>query len=185
MTRNSRNNPPQPYSILKATYPDIDILEQLYNDLNDYLSSTVNYPGWIKGIYPTKETAEEGINNETLFILKEKDNIAGSIILNQVPEKAYDQVKWKIETGYSHIMVVRTLTVHPHFMKRKIASHLMNFAKTYAIEKGMKSIRLDVSIHNTPAISLYEKFGFEYIGTVDLGLNYPHLKWFNLYELVL
>ncbi|WP_280634056.1 hypothetical protein [Tissierella pigra] len=29
---------------------DIDKLEQLYNDLNDYLAKAVNYPGWLKGI---------------------------------------------------------------------------------------------------------------------------------------
>ena len=30
---------------------DIDEIEQLYNDLNDYLAAGVNYPGWRKGIF--------------------------------------------------------------------------------------------------------------------------------------
>lgn len=33
---------------------DIDSLEKLYNDLNDHLAHTVNYPGWKKGVYPIK-----------------------------------------------------------------------------------------------------------------------------------
>jgi RimJ/RimL family protein N-acetyltransferase len=61
----------------------------------------------------------------------------------------------------------------------------MDFAETYAIEQKMKTIRLDVSIRNAPAISLYEKCGYHYVGTVDLGLNIPGLVWFKLYELIL
>ena len=33
-----------------GTSADIDELERLYDELNDYLATTVNYPGWIKGI---------------------------------------------------------------------------------------------------------------------------------------
>ena len=37
--------------IEKGMVSDIDELEQLYNSLIDHLTNTVNYPGWIKGIY--------------------------------------------------------------------------------------------------------------------------------------
>ncbi|WP_263488225.1 hypothetical protein [Clostridium sp. FP2] len=39
----------------------------------------------------------------------------------------------------------------------------------------MKIIRLDLSIHNSPAILLYEKCGYKHVGTVDLSLNIPEL----------
>ena len=70
-------------------------------------------------------------------------------------------------------------------MQRQVACELMQFAHEYAVEQKIKSIRLDVSVHNIPAIALYEKLGYKYIGTVDLGLNYDHLKWFKLYEKLL
>lgn len=44
------------YLIEKGKVSDIDELERLYNDLNDYLSANTNYSGWIKGIYPIRET---------------------------------------------------------------------------------------------------------------------------------
>lgn len=66
-----------------------------------------------------------------------------------------------------------------------MALYLMHFAKQQAVMSLMKSIRLDVSVDNMPAIALYEKLGYSYIGTVDLGLPYEHLKWFKLYEMVL
>ncbi len=51
--------------------------------------------------------------------------------------------------------------------------------------KQAKSIRLDVYEGNIPAIRLYEKCGFEYVNTVDLGLGNYGLKWFKLYEKLL
>lgn len=70
-------------------------------------------------------------------------------------------------------------------MKQGLGKKLMDFAKAYSIEQKIKTIRLDVSIRNTPASSLYEMYGYQYVGTVDLGLNIPGLVWFKLYELVL
>ncbi|PXV62325.1 acetyltransferase (GNAT) family protein [Dysgonomonas alginatilytica] len=171
--------------IEKAIPKDIDELEALYNDLNDYLEANVNYPGWIKHIYPVRETAIEGIKEDNLFVLRTDGIIAGSVILNNEPEKAYDEVEWGIEAGYDEIIVVHTLVINPKCMQKGVALELMNYAQKYAVKQNMKSIRLDVSVNNVPAIALYEKLGYKYIGTVDLGLNYDHLKWFRLYEKLL
>lgn len=171
--------------IEKGTINDIDELEDLYNDLNDYLESNINYPGWIKHIYPIRQTALEGIENESLFVLKTAGRIAGSIILNHKPETAYEEADWNVSADYKDVFVVHTLVVHPHFMQRGVAFKLMTFAKEYAIRLKMRSIRLDVSVNNAAAISLYEKLGYTYIATVDLQLGYEHLKWFRLYELLL
>lgn len=59
---------------------DIDELEQLYNDLNDYLAKGVNYPGWIKGIYPIRQNAIDGVINGNLYVAKHNGKIIGSII---------------------------------------------------------------------------------------------------------
>ena len=56
---------------------DIDELEQLYNDINDYLASTVNYPGWLKGVYPTREDAVKGVLNQTLYVAISKARLWG------------------------------------------------------------------------------------------------------------
>ncbi|WP_315120792.1 GNAT family N-acetyltransferase [uncultured Clostridium sp.] len=173
------------YIIEKGTINDIDELENLYDNLNDYLESGTNYPRWAKGVYPTRETAVSGIQNNNLFVLKMNNEIAGSIILSHEPEPAYSQVIWGIEAEYKDIIVIYTLVVNPKYMKNGVGKKLMDFAERYSMEQGMKTIRLDVFIHNTPAISLYEKCGYKYVGTVDLGLNIPDLVWFKLYELVL
>ena len=170
------------FVIESGTTADIDELEKLYDDLNDYLSATTNYPGWIKGIYPIREDAVAGIENNTLLVVRHDGKIAGSIILDHHPDEAYNNVKWKIEADYSRIFVIRTFVVHPSFLKMGIGRTLMDYSFELAQQSGIKSIRLDVYENNLPAISLYEKCGFEYIDTVDLGFGNYGLDWFKLYE---
>lgn len=161
---------------------DIDELENLYNDLNDYLAEGVNYPGWIKGIYPIRQNAIDGIKNRNLYVAKNNGKIIGSIILSHEPEQAYYNVKWGFEYDYSDVFVIHTFVIHPKFMKCGVGKILMDFADKYSIKSKVKSIRLDVYEGNIPAIKLYEKCGFKYIDTVDLGLKNYGLDWFKLYE---
>ena len=151
------------FTIEPGTSADIDELEKLYDELNDYLAATTNYPGWIKGVYPVREDAVAGVNDETLYVARYDGRIVGSVILNHQPEKAYENVKWKIELGHA----------------------LMDYSLELAQSSGIKSVRLDVYEKNLPAISLYEKCGFEYIDTVDLGLGHYGLEWFKLYEKII
>jgi len=164
---------------------DIDELENLYNTINDYLAAGVNYPGWIKDIYPIRQNAIDGIKSNNLYVAKQNGEIIGSIILNHEPETAYYNVKWKIESDYSNIIVIHTFVIHPAFMKLGIGKALMDFANEYSIQSNIKAIRLDVYEKNVPAINLYEKCGFQYINTVDLGLGNHGLNWFKLYEKIL
>jgi len=163
----------------------LDELENLYNAVNDFYKSNINYPGWKKGVYPVRETAIKGIKNNSLFVLKLNNKILGTVILNHEPEIAYNDVTWGIEAKYKDIIVIHTLAVHPKNINKGVGINLMDFAKIYGKEQKIKTIRLDVSIHNKPAIALYEKCGYNYVGTVDLRLNIPDLVWFKLYELIL
>ena len=173
------------FIIEPGTSADIDELEKLYNELNDYLAATINYPGWIKGIYPIREDAVAGVNDNMLYVARTDGRIAGSVILNHQPEKAYENVRWKMELDYSCIFVIHTFVVHPSFLKKGVGHALMDYSLELAQRSGINSVRLDVYEKNLPAISLYEKCGFEYVDTVDLGLGKYGLNWFKLYEKVI
>lgn len=164
---------------------DIDELERLYDDLNDYLAETVNYPGWIKGIYPIRQNAADGVEQGKLYVARRNGRIAGSIVLNHKPEAAYAGGNWALALDASDMIVVHTFVVHPQFLKCGVGRALMDFAEGHSRQLGVKAIRLDVYEGNGPAIRLYEKCGFQYAGTVDLGLGMYGLDWFRLYEKVL
>ncbi|WP_160689554.1 GNAT family N-acetyltransferase [Clostridium sp. C2-6-12] len=165
-----------------GTVNDIDELEQLYNDLNDHLAKGINYPGWIKGIYPIRQNAVDGIANCNLYVAKIDGQIVGSIILNHHPEPAYNNVNWEFDYDYSEVYVIHTFAVHPAFLKSGVGKALIDFSIEHGIKSNIKSIRLDVYENNLPAIKLYEKCGFNYVDTVDLGLSCHGLDWFKLYE---
>ncbi|MGL4849615.1 MAG: hypothetical protein ACRC28_11960 [Clostridium sp.] len=57
-------------NIILGTEEDIDEIELLYNELNDSLEEGINYPGWKKGVYPTREDAIKGIDEGNLYIAK-------------------------------------------------------------------------------------------------------------------
>ena len=66
--------------IEKAGAADMDEVGKLYDGLNEYLEEHVNYPGWRKGIYPVRETAEKGIGEGCLYVARYGKEIVGSII---------------------------------------------------------------------------------------------------------
>ena len=44
-----------------------------------FLAATTNYPGWIKGVYPVREDAVAGVNDETLYVARYDGRIVGSV----------------------------------------------------------------------------------------------------------
>lgn len=169
--------------IVLAAEVDIAAIAELYDTLNDYLAANINYPGWLKGVYPVREDAEAGLKEGNLFVVKRNGEIIGSVILNHHPESGYHEVQWLTECDYSQVIVIHTLVVHPDYLSQGIGQSLMDFALQYAKTTGMKSIRLDVYEKNGPAIRLYEKNGYTYIDRVDLGYVQYGLDRFRLYEL--
>lgn len=168
--------------IRKGTSKDIEELSALYDALNDHLEQHINYPGWRKGIYPAREDAVCGIEENNLFVAVEEGKIVGTIILKNQPEKGYELVDWKNCFDYSEIFVMHTFAVHPQFLGKGIGKKIMEFVLSYAEQMHMKAVRLDVYEKNIPAIRLYESFGFQYMDTVDLGYGMYGLEWFRLYQ---
>ena len=169
-------------SIRKGIKSDADDLEILYDTINDHMEKGINYCGWKKGVYPTRNDAIRGIEEGNLYVAIKEDVIVGSMILRHKPEEAYLSVRWKKDLSYDKVLVVYTFTVHPRYFNQGIGFKLLKYAEELGIEEGTESLRLDVYTENVPAIHLYEKCGFEYIDTVSLGLEESGLDWFKLYE---
>lgn len=165
----------------KGTSRDVDAVERLYNDLNDYLDSHINYPGWAKGTYPVRQQAEDGVAGQSLFITRIGEKVAGSVILNHMQDYKGD-VRWGVAADNSEILNIHTLAVHPDCFRSGVGRQLLDFAFCTAKGLQLKAVRLDVYENNIPAIKLYEKLGYNYIERVDLGLGSYGLDWFRLYE---
>ena len=171
--------------IRKGTENDIAEVTALYDALNDYLESHTNYPGWRKGIYPTREDAAQGIAERSLFVAVIEGRIAGTFILRHRPEEAYALADWGRQPDYSEILVLYTFAVHPQFLHQGIGKKMLEFILSYAAEEKNQEVRLDVYENNMPAIRLYKQMGFRYVDTVDLGYGMYGLNRFRLYQRIL
>lgn len=171
--------------VRKGTGEDVEAVSALYDELNDYLESHVNYPLWRKGIYPAREDALQGIEEGALFVAEERGRIAGTFILRHRPEEGYALADWQIQLDDSQVLVLYTFAVHPAYRHQGVGQKLLEWILDYAARTGNKAVRLDVYEKNTPAIRLYECLGFRYVDTVDLGYGSFGLDRFRLYQRLL
>lgn len=171
--------------IRKAVESDIDQVETLYDKLCDYLVDHGNYPGWKKGIYPSRKDAERGWCENVLFVVEKEDKIVATFVLRHEPEDGYKNVKWLTPDDYSKIYVLYTLAVDPNHLMSGIGTEILKFIESLAKSEGCISLRLDVVKGNLPAELLYQKNGFQFIDTVSLGYEEYGLPWYNLYEKIL
>lgn len=172
-------------TVRQATNDDIDEVEMLYNALNDYLAIHENYPRWRRDIYPLREHAQEGLDSGCLYVAEVQGRIAGTAIFLQEQGEVYESVDWQI--GYDvPVFVIHVLAVHPDFLRCGVGAALLSHAENIGKSMGVKAIRLDTYEENTPAARLYVKCGYQYRGTIDLGLEEIYgLKWYKVFEKVL
>lgn len=171
--------------IEKGTKQDIDELEQLYYEITDYLDSHINYPGWKKGIYPDRSTAEEGIEENNLFVARSEGRIVGTVILSHEPPEVFLKVNWNADLDYRDVLMIYTLAVHPQYLRSGIGKQMLDFIIEYSKQNHIKAIRLDVFEKNIPAVKLYQSFGFQYIDSVDPGYEGFGSDQFKLYQKLL
>ena len=169
-------------TIRRAVQTDLDEIGRLYDELNCYLERTVNYPGWKYGVYPTRADAAAAVEEGTLYLAKDGQTAAGTMILRHRPEQGYPVDGWQVFAGYDRIYVLYTLAVAPDYLGCGVATRLLAYAEELARAEGCVAIRLDVAEKNTPAQALYRKAGYHFICKADLGYGAIGIPWFELYE---
>lgn len=171
--------------VRQAAEADLDAVERLYDELNGYLETHVNYPGWKKGVYPVRADAQEGLDAGELYVAERGGEVVGTMICLHRQGEVYRSVQWAVEYDVP-VMVMHVVAVHPRAFGSGVGEALMAHAQQLAREQGLRAIRLDTYEKNLPAARLYERCGFQRRGRVDLGLEETTgLKWFFAYEKVL
>ena len=160
-------------------------VKAFYWQLIEQMDSALYKPGWKKGIYPTRDEAILGIEKKELYVMRQNDQVVGSIVINHVQEENYQLAAWKIDAQDHEVYVIHTLAVHPQFKGLKIAQKLLEYADELAKNNGVKTIRLDVRKGNVPAIKLYERCGYTYVGAINLDFRGSDLGLFELYEKII
>jgi predicted amidohydrolase len=114
--------------------------------------------------YPTAEIIEGDLKKESLYTLKEGDEIIGAICLSEEQDPQYQYVNWKY--NHSKVLVIHRLVIHPKHQRKSHALKLMDFAEHYAIDHNYSSIRLDAYSANARVVNFYKKRDYRIRGAI-------------------
>lgn len=151
--------------IRKATENDIDAVAAGYEELFDYEDRHGSTTNWVRGVYPTRKTAQKGVAAGTLYVSEENGEIAAHMILNDDRPPHYDTVAWKHPAEKEKIRVIHTLCVPPSHAGSGQATKMVKFAVEKAKSEGCTALQIDTEIGNLPAQALYKKLGFDLVDT--------------------
>lgn len=131
--------------------------------------------------YPSQEVFEKDIDRGELYVVEDKKQLIGTIVISTFMDAEYKPIVWL--TDNTNNVYIHRIAVHPDFQGKGFAQKLMDFAENYAKENGFISIRLDTFSQNKSNQKFYETRGYEKLGDIYLPKQseYP----FHCYELVL
>lgn len=158
--------------IRKATEKDIPEIAGLYDEIISLEEAGETTTGWLRGVYPTYETAEAGVGRGDMFLQEDgHGNITGAAVINQIQVDCYADGKWEYPAKDSEVMVIHTLVISGSCLEKGYGSQFLSFYEDYAKERGCWSLRLDTNAVNEAARSFYKKHGYKEIGIVPTVFN--------------
>jgi ribosomal protein S18 acetylase RimI-like enzyme len=157
--------------IRKAKLQDIDAVALIFEHIIDEEGQGKCTTGWQRGVYPTRNTAIEALENDDLFVMEEDGEIVAAMRLNkkQVPE--YKNCQWEYPAEDEQVMVLHTLVVEPSVKKHGYGRKMVDYYEKYAKEKECPYLRMDTNILNSRAREMYKRYGYKEIGITPCVFN--------------
>ena len=151
---------------------------EFYYSVSDSMVDSPFRPTWRRGIYPV---LDDLIGN--LFIAKDEyDGIIGAVLVNDRQGSGYENGNWQRNTD--RVAIIHLLAVTQTYQHKGVAQALLDAVRNSMIGIA-ETIRLDTLENNTPAKRLYEGFGFQSCGDIDVEYEGVGVKKFTLYEYLL
>ena len=154
-----------------ATMGDLPAIAAIYTAINDEEEAGRMTVGWIRGVYPTADTAREAIEAGELFVLETGGRVVASARINQTQMPAYADVAWRYPAKAAQVMVLHTLTVDPAAAGKGFARQFLAFYEAYALERGCPCLRIDTNEKNAVARRMYARHGYIESGVIPTVFN--------------
>lgn len=155
----------------KALSSDPDAVCAIYDAIHDAEQTGRTATGWVRNIYPTRATAQLGIQCGDLFVLEHKDRIVAVARINQIQGEEYKKACWSVDIDKCKVMSLHTLAVHPEHSECGFGTRFVAFYENYAAQHGCTCLRLDTNLRNTAARALYKKLGYTETSVVPCIFN--------------
>ena len=159
------------YIIRKADETDLEAISIIYEKIHDLEEKGKQTIGWIRNVYPTKQTAKAAIERKEMFVLEKKGIVMASAIINQQQVDAYKSGKWHYQVQDEDVCVLHTLVILPDISGKGYGKIFVKFYEDHARKMGWNELRMDTNERNQIARSLYKKLGYQEIGIVPTVFN--------------
>jgi len=151
---------------------DLQQIAAIYTRILDAQDSGLCATGWVRGVYPTADTACTAIDAGELYVMVEEERVVAAARINQVQVKEYFNCNtWRYDAPEHQVLVLHTLTVDPECKGKGYGSDFVKFYEDMARQSNCPYLRMDTNIINLAARALYKKLGYTEIGIVDSVFN--------------
>ena len=158
-------------NVRKAQKADIDSIEKIYDRIHDSEEQGLSTIGWIRGVYPTRKTAEAALERGDLFVMLDDGNVVAAVVINQTQVYEYKDAAWKHAAGDREVMVLHCLVVDPLEGGKGYGRAFVAYYEDYAKQHGCPALRMDTNVKNKRARKLYHTLGYEEVGIVKCVFN--------------
>ena len=157
----SRQRGQKMLEIRRGTKEDIVQVAAIYDHILTEEEEGRAVIGWIRGVYPTENTAKEAVKNDDLFVMTDAGRIVAAARINQVQVSEYADANWKYQDILpEQVMVLHTLVVDPGQSGKGYGSAFVKFYEDYAKEHNCPYLRMDTNAKNQAARKLYARLGY-------------------------
>lgn len=158
--------------IRKGEYDDLSQIVKIYDHLLTDEENGGGTTGWIRGIYPTENTALEALRAGDLFVIAHDETVVAAARINQIQVPEYEKALWRYrDISPEQIMVLHTLVVEPSLAGKGYGSAFVKFYEQYALENHCHYLRMDTNIKNMKARKLYKHLGYWETGVISCTFN--------------
>ena len=143
---------------------DIETVKKLYINVIENTPEIDKTARWVYGKHPTDESLRSYIENGEMFLLTDRDTVAGMVAIVMHQGTDYEDIPWAEKLESDQVATLHLLAVCPDYRGRALGNTILELAGELAKQQGKKALRLDVLESNLPAQRMYEKAGYEYRG---------------------
>ena len=154
-----------------ATMADLDQVAAIYDRIHTEEEAGRSTVGWIRGVYPTRQTALASIQAGDLFVAEEDGQIVATAKINQEQVPVYASAAWSREAKPQDVMVLHTLVVDPQVKGKGWGSRFVAFYEDYAKDHGCRDLRMDTNERNAAARRLYHNLGYQEVSILPCEFN--------------
>lgn len=155
--------------IRKAAKTDLEAVVRIYEEIITEEEKGHSGIGWVRGVYPTHETAETALQDGSLYVLETDGAVVGSARIDHEQPPAYATIPWHQQLPPEKVLVLHTLTVSPAAHGHGYGSTIMAFYEAMAREQGC-CMRIDTNVKNS-AQHFYFKLGYAPRGVIPCEFN--------------